>query len=348
MKDAVKVSVIMTTYKTPRRFLDIAINSILVQTYKNFELIIVCDGDKEEYEYIKKYDDKRIKLIFHNENLGISKSANDGLKNATGKYIMRMDADDVSLRDRMEKQVYYMENHENIDISYMQSLSLNKSVKIMDTYNNTPLEIEIQLLYMNPITHSAVMIRNNFLDKNKILYNENYKCSVDYELWAKSSKNANIAEIHKIGVLYRVHDSQISNQKRQLQKELKEKIIKDYNIRKIKDDDKTLEALLFLTGSIEVNNKNYSRFIEDIEYIIKYNEKYDKKVFKKVISNMYFQMITLDPRLRKHLITFLKEKRSRKMIFTTNNLKYISVKLLKIVKTRFYRIKYSRCINQSR
>ena len=248
MKDAVKVSVIMTTYKTPRRFLDIAINSILVQTYKNFELIIVCDGDKEEYEYIKKYDDKRIKLIFHNENLGISKSANDGLKNATGKYIMRMDADDVSLRDRMEKQVYYMENHENIDISYMQSLSLNKSVKIMDTYNNTPLEIEIQLLYMNPITHSAVMIRNNFLDKNKILY----------------------------------------------------------------------------------------------------NEKYDKKVFKKVISNMYFQMITLDPRLRKHLITFLKEKRSRKMIFTTNNLKYISVKLLKIVKTRFYRIKYSRCINQSR
>ena len=344
MKDDIKVSVIITTYKTPREFLDKAINSVLLQTYKNFEFIIVCDGDVEEYEYIKRYKDDRIKLILHKQNLGIAKSTNDALKITTGKYIMRMDSDDASVKDRIEIQLNYMEKHKNIDISYMQALCFNKTVTIRDSYYRKPEEIEIQLLYTNTITHSAVMIRKDFLDKNNIEYNENYKCSLDYELWTRAIKNANIAEIHRIGVLYRVHNNQISSKKKQLQIQLKERAIKENNIKKIKNDDRTLQALLFLTGDKKVIIDNYKSFIEDIEYIIKNNTKYNKKLFEKVLYTRFFQIVISNSELKKNLLILIKDKKSRKILFTSSNMKYVICKFLKKIRVKFCKIIYKKFI----
>ena len=111
-----KVSVIMSTYKTEESILNEAIDSILKQSYQNIELIIVCDGDKEEYNRIKEIKNPKIKVLFNETNKGLPYSLHLAIKNSTGDYIARMDSDDIAIEDRIEKQFNFMEEHKEIGI----------------------------------------------------------------------------------------------------------------------------------------------------------------------------------------------------------------------------------------
>ena len=105
------VSVVMAVYNT-QEYVSDAIESILCQTYNDFEFIIIEDGSSDDsLNIIQSYSDPRIKVIRNKENLKLIKSLNLGLQKACGRYIIRMDADDVSRPDRIEKQVNYMESH---------------------------------------------------------------------------------------------------------------------------------------------------------------------------------------------------------------------------------------------
>ena len=105
------VSVVMAVYNA-QKYVSDAIESILCQTYNDFEFIIIEDGSSDEsLKIIQSYSDPRIKVIRNKENLKLIKSLNLGLQKACGRYIVRMDADDVSRPDRIEKQVNYMESH---------------------------------------------------------------------------------------------------------------------------------------------------------------------------------------------------------------------------------------------
>ena len=101
-----KISVIMTVYNTEEKYLREAIESVLNQTFSDFEFIIVDDGSTNNaVEVVKSYRDERIKLVLNGKNLGMAKSSNIGLEMAQGEYIARMDSDDISLPERFEKQV---------------------------------------------------------------------------------------------------------------------------------------------------------------------------------------------------------------------------------------------------
>lgn len=107
------VSVVMSCYNS-EKYLKEAIDSILNQSYKNFEFIIWNDGSKDSSEdIIKEYTDSRIRYFFH-ENTGLGTALNLACKEAKGKYIARMDSDDISLPTRLEEEVDYLENHENV------------------------------------------------------------------------------------------------------------------------------------------------------------------------------------------------------------------------------------------
>lgn len=109
------VSVVMSTYKEPISFIDLAVNSILTQTYSNIEFIIIIDdpGNVQLSDYLQECQkkDKRIKIIYNEKNLGLTESLNKGLKYCSGDYIARMDADDISKTDRIEKQMLYLEKN---------------------------------------------------------------------------------------------------------------------------------------------------------------------------------------------------------------------------------------------
>ena len=116
-KFKVSVSVLMSVYNTKEEYLRKAVESILNQSFTDYEFIIFNDGgDKKITTIIQGYSDKRIRLVENSENIGLTKNLNKGITMARGKYIARMDADDISLPNRLKVQYYYMEKHPDIDI----------------------------------------------------------------------------------------------------------------------------------------------------------------------------------------------------------------------------------------
>jgi glycosyltransferase involved in cell wall biosynthesis len=171
------------------KYLDEAIQSILNQTYENFEFIIINDGSTDKsLEIIEKYksQDERI-VVISRENKGLIDSLNEGIEKSKGKYIARMDADDISLPTRFEKQIELMEK-EDADICGCHWFIMNELGKSIDC-STVPLSNPSLLLYLSysvPFAHGSVMIRKSFLEDNRLYYGSGYaKHAEDYDLWIK-------------------------------------------------------------------------------------------------------------------------------------------------------------------
>jgi glycosyltransferase involved in cell wall biosynthesis len=207
------ISVIMSVYNTPEKYLRESIESILNQSFRNFEFIIINDGSsKENVNVIKSYEDKRIKLINNTINVGLTKSLNIGISNARGKYIARMDSDDISISNRFEKQLEYMEKNEDVIVlggfAIELGNNLNLNGNILDDFEKTKIRL---LFYNATFPHATAFIRKEALDKHKLNYDENILKAQDYALWADCLKYGKIASISEVLILYRIHENQITN-----------------------------------------------------------------------------------------------------------------------------------------
>lgn len=290
LKNEIKVSVIMSTYKTEETILNEAINSILNQSYKNIEFIIVCDGDREEYNRIKKINNSKIKILFNEVNKGLPYSLNLAIKNSTGDYIARMDSDDIALENRIEKQINFMEEHKDVGVCGMNAILFGKENGRKEIYLNTEEQIKIQLLYRATLIHPTVMIRRCVVEEYK--YNEEFICSQDFELWSRISEKFKIAILPIIGLKYRVHEKQASIEKQQLQKKLAMRIIKNNSIKiSEKFEERICKTLYILGGREKLTKSNYIEISKNIDYMIDKNIKYNKKDFKKVLYNRFFELI---------------------------------------------------------
>lgn len=207
------ISVVMSVYNG-EKYLDEAIQSILTQTYKDFEFIIINDGSTDKsLEIIEKYkkNDERIVLISR-ENKGLIASLNEGIEKAKGKYIARMDADDICLPSRFEEQFHLMEK-ENIDICGCHYAMINKKGKYIDTIY-TPLNNDSLFLYIIlavPFAHGSAMIKKEFLSKNNLKYGQNAKYAEDKSLWCSMfNRYAKFANVDKVLFEYREFNQSLS------------------------------------------------------------------------------------------------------------------------------------------
>lgn len=223
------ITVIMPTYNTPIDFLSQAVNSILQQTYSNIEFIIIddCSNDGgETIKYLKSINDRRILIVQNSFNIGITASLNKGLELATGKYIARMDSDDISLPNRLAIQFNYMESHPNVivlgtgikafgDSSY----DLIRTIPEREYYR-------CSLLFGNTfaISHPTALFRASLILKNEIKYDSSLPTAQDYDMWNQCCNYGELFIIPEVLLYYRVHKLQISNAKRQLQKDCTKKI----------------------------------------------------------------------------------------------------------------------------
>lgn len=205
------VSVIMAVYNA-QDYLKEAIDSILTQTYEDIELIIVNDGSNDlSQDIIEQFRiaDCRVVSFSHN-NKGLPHSLNECIKLSKGKYIARMDADDISLPNRIEEQVRFME--------------VNPSVGVCGTWAEVfggerrtikhPVEheaLKAKLLFNVCFVHPTVMIRRCTLINNNLTYNTNYVNSQDYKLWSELSKVTIMANIPKVLFRYRVSENSITS-----------------------------------------------------------------------------------------------------------------------------------------
>ncbi len=213
MKDS-KVTVLMSVYNG-EKYLREAIDSILNQTFRDFEFLIINDGSTDRtIEILRSYHDRRIKIINNERNMGLTKSLNKGLKMARGEYIARMDADDISLPNRLDKQLAVMEKNNNIGVvaCWLKIIDDNNN-EIRpwhaDRESNSPEEIYYTLFFENCIAHSSVLFNKKIVLKIGG-YDESFKKSQDYELWTRLSKITKITKIKDALVVRRKHSGNIS------------------------------------------------------------------------------------------------------------------------------------------
>ncbi|MGJ0363446.1 glycosyltransferase [Aliarcobacter cryaerophilus] len=199
------ISVILPVYNG-EKYLKEAIESILNQTYKDFEFIIINDGSKDSsLEIIKEYKkvDERIVAVSR-ENKGLIATLNEGIEKAKGKYIARMDQDDISLPNRFEEQLKIMENDKEIVVcgSWINVFGENRKEKISKYFQHDK-QIKANLIMSCCFAHPSVMMRRDAFVDNNIWYDENFKNAEDYHLWTQLAKVGKFYNIPKVLLNYR-------------------------------------------------------------------------------------------------------------------------------------------------
>ena len=181
-------------------YLDEAINSILNQTFKDYEFLIINDGSTDSSrDIILSYNDSRITLIDNEENIGLTSSLNKGLRHAKGIYIARMDADDVSLPQRLEMQSEFLGCHPEVILlgSWAEIIDGEGKTKDVWEYPTSAHFIAWKLLFGNCLVHSAVMYRKDSVLKTGG-YNEHITYAQDYELWIRLSGVGKIRQLPEV------------------------------------------------------------------------------------------------------------------------------------------------------
>lgn len=268
------VSIIMPVYNG-EAFLSEAIDSVLSQTYKNFELIIINDGSTDKSEkIIKSYSDPRIVFISQ-KNKGLSRACNKGIGIAKGKYVARQDDDDISLPHRLEKQVWYLEANTNVGLVGTNFKAIGRNG---DTINHTNVftkdkDIRPALIFSNQFGHGSIMVRKSIIKKAGC-YDPAYRIAQDYDLWVRISKICEVSNLKECLYLWRQVGEGLSTSSANIEKTAQEALsIRNREIASC--NPKTLIELIYL------------RPFSTKEGVKKYLEK--KNVVYRNISLMYFR-----------------------------------------------------------
>lgn len=223
------VSVLMPVYNGGE-YLSTAIDSILNQTYTDFEFLIIDDGSTDNsLSIIKQYQQKddRIRIIVNDTNKGLVYSLNTGFDQARGKYIARMDADDISVPNRFQMQVDFMEQHPHISVLGTQIKIIGNSY--IPRRPTDHFDIKTEMLYWNNIAHPTVFIRKKDLVDKKLVFRKDYFPAEDYKLWIDAIESGlKLASLHQVGLEYRIHETQISSSQTPIQHKLTRQIEREY------------------------------------------------------------------------------------------------------------------------
>ena len=206
------ISVLLPVHEA-NHYSSLAIESILMQDYPYFELIILDSTDGQEFEGWG-IQDKRIRLVKVDSKNNLSMSLNIGIRSSQGEFIARMDSDDVALPMRFTKQVEHMIKDPATQvlgggIRFIGDESHEKGLIGKDLIiENSTDNYKTYLMCKNPLFHPTVMFRKDIFSMNNIFYNEKYTRAQDIELWSRLSRNYKIFNLNFVVLEYRVHPNQ--------------------------------------------------------------------------------------------------------------------------------------------
>ncbi len=321
------VSVLMCVYNTPIDYLREAVNSILCQTYNNIEFVIVDDSssDKDVIQYLNVVNsqDERIVLIHNGCNLGLTKSLNIGLNCCKGKYIARMDSDDISLPFRIKKQVDFL--NKNLDVALVGSSIFAFGVGLeerdgsdrVDRCDDPDIYKICSLIQHSGPPHPTFMFRASFLKDNDIKYREDILKAQDYAIIVDILKaGGEIRRLKEPLLKYRIHGGQITNQSEIDQKAYQWRISFDYLGRIFPDLDKFDCAAVALLGYDYDYRELLKIVMKDAElktvcsFLVEYGKHFEKsrryinavkRILKQNNKMHYFDDTKLESELRYRL-----------------------------------------------
>jgi len=288
------VSIIMPVYNA-EKFLNESIDSILSQTFKEFEFLIFDDGSTDNsLKIINSYNDSRIKVYSSPVNVGYVKYLNKGIEIAKGKYIARMDADDISLPTRLQEQIDFMEKNPEIGVCGTWVREFGQGDKICKL-PSTHEEMRVSQLYFTPIIHPTVIFRKSVIFRFNLRYLEEFLFAKDTEFWVRLSNVTRLANLPKILLKYRTHDKNVTKTKWDshqfhLIKQIRLKQYETLLGRKMN----CIETK-FINEEMEINYKNLftiSKFFADLKLHNNKFKTYQKQIFNQFLNERILGMVS--------------------------------------------------------
>ncbi len=265
------VTVLMSVYNAREEELKQSIESILNQTFKDFEFIIINDGSTNNTEdVILSYNDKRIRYVKNERNLKIIDSLNKGLKLCTGKYIARLDADDYSAETRLEKQVKYMEEHPNVGGlgTFFKRLHTGEEIQLP----TEPSDVKLLTRYVKGcISNPSGMIRRSILVDNNLQYEKNCLHAEDFKFWADLTYYSDLAVLPEVLTYIRSHEDGISKSNKQYQDKMVKIVLLDNIIRDFECDKRYLYSILikYIQNQF-ITQREFEDFKNHLDKVITY------------------------------------------------------------------------------
>lgn len=271
------VTVLLPVYNRP--IVIKTIDSILRQTYTNFELLIIDNASTDNtVEEIKKIRDKRINLVVNEENKGQTYSLNRGLELATGKYIARIDSDDIALPARLEKQVAFLESNRDYGLCGCWVRYINDDDQLTITMKTPTTDKGLRLLQNVTcgMYHPASMFRTEIILKNHITYESDIKMAEDYALWGKIMQFSKALNLPEVLLYYRRGNSNDSEKYRETMTE-ETFIVRERICRNQIDDSIALSKMLNVIDIEKKEKKSIFDFISVLRFYFHYlNENLSK------------------------------------------------------------------------
>ena len=297
-----KVSVLMSVFNGERH-LRAAIDSILKQTFQDFEFIIIDDGSTDRTnDIIRSFSDFRIRLFNNEKNIGLTRSLNKGIDLCRGEYIARMDGDDVSLPMRLEKQVEFMMINKDVGISGAWNRSIGQNLGVICHYPVEDSDIRCMLLFNNTFCHPTLIMRREFIQTYGLSYDSKLQYAQDYDLVVRGSEHFLLANIPEVLLHYRLHPAQIAKNKRKDQIRAGD-YVRDYQLRKLSIHPSSRELQLIFNFSALMLPPTKELVKESYAWLAKLRSAndealvYDGTAMKHCIGNQWFKLCNAYARL---------------------------------------------------
>lgn len=201
-----KVSVVIPVYNA-ERFLKETLQSVLNQTFQDFEILLIDDGSTDgSLKIAEAFQDKRIRIFCNEKNLGIAQARNRGIANAESEYIALLDHDDIALPFRLEHEVDYLDQNPSIMVVGGHQREINEEGKDLNKQWNgylNPMYIKAYLMFNNPMINGSTLFRKLFVEQNQIFYQDNLYGAEDYMFWVECSLKGKIKNLDEVFLLWR-------------------------------------------------------------------------------------------------------------------------------------------------
>lgn len=303
--ESILVTVLIPVYNGSK-YLKEAIESILTQTYNHFELLIINDGSTDNSEeIILSFEDSRIRYISNSTNIGLIGTLNIGINSAKGEYIARMDQDDFSVCDRIEKQVDFLNNNKEIGLVGTAFQFIGD-----ENYHSYFLDndsIKLALLFYNSLSHPSVMFRKEICIQHSLFFKEEYIHAEDYKMWTDFIIKTKVANLSEILINYRKHETQISQVYQMQQKNMAAQIQQEYLLNNGFTFSVTELKLIQKLDQLE-NNGDLELFMLMDKFYVQ-NQKllfFNESILSSFLLKIYKQNLLEIEKIDKELKTYLK------------------------------------------
>jgi len=336
-----KLTVLMTVFNG-EPFLQDTIDSILNQTYSDFDFLIIDNASTDNSRaMIRTFNDPRILLVELQENIGQVAALNKGLAMIDTPFIARMDADDISYPDRFEKQIAFMEEHPEIGICGTYAKAFYGRKKTLWAHPLHHDDIKVKLLFECSLVHPSVMIRKAFLDQYRLKYCEEIRHSYDWELWQRASMCFQLANIPEVLLEYRIHNLSESSRTSTRQIEAANKI-DDYSLKLLELDNHPLRSIHRDVAFETLNVKNRGTpflydtllWFEQLKQANRLHPIYSDSSLNGFLQKRLFVVLTNNTRSRKPAWNIFRKEKLHRCIPLSWTVKFILKIWLAVIRPR--------------